>query len=395
MLLLFSHVAALLMPQSGDSLTVEQALVRARFSRPRIVAAGAAVERARGAARAGATIPNPSAQLETDDLAPTHKATVVQQLSWMPRLGADRAAGRAGIDRARADSAQTIAGVARDVVLAFYTALAADLQFALSEEQRALSDSLDDFAGRRAQAGDISELERDQIAQEAARARLASAQAREETRVARVQLARSVAWDRPLPPVAAGPLDAGLDAAPTTLSTSDVNELPAMRGAVADSTAAAERLRAARLARIPIPGILAGREWGGTGATRNVILGLAVPIPLWNWGGQVVEQARGSAREQAAFAAETRLALRADFESAVARVEERTLRAHFARDSLLPQARRVRAGAVRLYEEGRTSVVPVLDALRIERDVARTAVAELLGFQQARADLAAMLGRWP
>ena len=39
--------------------------------------------------------------------------------------------------------------------------------------------------------------------------------------------------------------------------------------------------------------------------------------------------------------------------------------------------------------------VPVLDALRAERDVARLAVSELLAFQDARADLDAALGRWP
>jgi outer membrane protein TolC len=75
-------------------------------------------------------------------------------------------------------------------------------------------------------------------------------------------------------------------------------------------------------------------------------------------------------------------------------VEEAALRARFARDSLLPNAQRVRSGAVRLYEEGRTSVVPMLDALRAERDVSRAAVAELLAWQQARADLAATLGQW-
>ena len=76
-------------------------------------------------------------------------------------------------------------------------------------------------------------------------------------------------------------------------------------------------------------------------------------------------------------------------------MESSDRRARFARDSLLPEARRVRAGAVRLYEEGRTSVLPVLDALRAEREVARATVAELLAFQEARADLDAVLGRWP
>jgi cobalt-zinc-cadmium efflux system outer membrane protein len=126
-----------------------------------------------------------------------------------------------------------------------------------------------------------------------------------------------------------------------------------------------------------------------------LIFGLALPIPLWSQGNEVVALARGGAAEQSAVVAEARLAARALVASAGVRLAESTRRATFARDSLLPEARRVRAGAVRLYEEGRTSVLPVLDALRAEREVARLAVSEMLAFQDARADLDAVLGRWP
>jgi outer membrane protein TolC len=166
---------------------------------------------------------------------------------------------------------------------------------------------------------------------------------------------------------------------------------------VADSAAAAARLRAARIARIPIPGLVIGREWGGhaTASDHNLVLGVALPIPMFSQGGEAVQQARGAAAELAAFAGEARLAARSLLDAAQARADESRRRAQFARDSLLPEARRVRAGAVRLYEEGRTSVLPVLDALRAEREVSRATVAELLAFQEARADLAAVLGRWP
>jgi cobalt-zinc-cadmium efflux system outer membrane protein len=398
MVLVLAHaLTALALGQSSDSLTIEQALARARLARPRVAAAAGAVERARGTARLGTAIPNPTSQLESDQLTPTYKVTVTQSLAWLPRRSADLAAGRAGVERARADSTQTIADVGRDVRRTFFGALAAERQLALAAEQSALADSLAGLAARRAAAGDISDLERDQVALEASRARLAAAQARESERVARSELARAVAWENAPLPVAVGPLDYGLDAgtAGGFDGTDDVGSLPLVRGMVADSAAAAARLRAARIARIPIPGLVAGREWGGSAdGTRNVILGLALPLPLWSRGGEAVEQARGTAVEQAALAAEARLTARAQLDAARARAEESARRARFARDSLLPEARRVRGGAVRLYEAGRTSVVPVLDALRAERDVTRATVAEMLAFQEARADLSAVLGRW-
>jgi cobalt-zinc-cadmium efflux system outer membrane protein len=402
-LLLVRGLFALSMAQGPDTLTIDDALARARATRPRVAAASAIVERAIGAARVGAIIPNPTAQFEADDLEPIYKLTATQPLAWLARRGADLAAGRAGVERARADSAQTLADMGRDVRRSFFGALAADRQLALATEQSALADSLARLAARRAAAGDISDLERDQISLEASRARLAAEQARQSAAVARAELARAVAWESAAPPRAVGALDEGLKksrslaALGTTasLGTTSIDALPFVRGAVADSTAAAARLRAARIARIPIPGLVAGREWGSGTGSNNLILGLAIPIPIFSQGGEAVHQARGAAAELSALAAESRLTARAQLEAARARTESSDRRARFARDSLLPEAVRVRAGAVRLYEEGRTSVLPVLDALRAEREVARATVAELLAFQEARADLYAVLGRWP
>jgi cobalt-zinc-cadmium efflux system outer membrane protein len=391
-LLLVQGLFALTVAQGSDTLTIDDALARARVARPRVAAASAIVERAIGAARVGAIIPNPTAQFENDDLAPTYKLMATQPLAWLPRRGADLAAGRAGVERARADSAQTLADVGRDVRRSFFGALAADRQLALATEQRVLADSLARLASRRAAAGDISDLERDQISLEASRARLAAEQARQSADIARAELARAVAWESANSPRAVGALDAGLGQSDS--STAPIDALPFVRGAVADSSAAAARLKAAQIARIPIPGIVAGREWGA-GSSNNLILGLALPIPIFSLGGEAVHQARGAAAELSALAAESRLTARAQLEAARARTESSDRRARFARDSLLPEAIRVRAGAVRLYEEGRTSVLPVLDALRAEREVARATVAELLAFQEARADLYAVLGRWP
>ena len=393
-LLLARGVFALVAAQVPDTLTIDEALARARSVRPRVIVASAIVERAVGAARVGAIIPNPTAQFETDDLAPTYKLTATQSLAWLPRRGADLAAGRAGVERARSDSAQTLADVARDVRRSFFGALAAERQLVLAAEQGALADSLARLATQRASAGDISDLERDQISLEASRARLAAEQARQSADVARAELARAVAWPSATPPRASGALDAGLGDLHGPAPGAPIDALPFVRGAVADSSAAASRLRAARIARIPIPGIVAGREWGA-GSGQNLILGLVIPIPLFSQGAEAVQQARGAADELSALAAESRLIARSQLEGARARMESSDRRARFARDSLLPEARRVRAGAVRLYEEGRTSVLPVLDALRAEREVARATVAELLAFQEARADLDAVLGRWP
>lgn len=392
------------------AVTLYASLRRAREARPQVDVATAGVERARGTARLGALIPNPLASAQGDERTPTRQATVSQPLGWLVRRGADASAGRAVVARAAADSAQLLADIGREVQRAFFGALAADEALRLATEQARLADSLVVLADRRVAAGDISAIERDQIAQEAARARLAQSRARALARTARIEFARAIAWDGPAAPRPEGNLTDGVDVAngeaqadASSVDATEIGVLPSLRAALADSAAAASRQRAARLAQIPIPSLVAGVEWGATGAlaigSRDArvtpIFGLSMPLPFWNQGREALAEARGAAQESAARAAEARLTALAMLRSARIRVTEAALRARFARDSLYPDATRIRAGSVRLYDAGRTGLLPVLDALRVERDVALTLVQELLAFQEARADLNALLGRWP
>jgi outer membrane protein TolC len=63
-----------------------------------------------------------------------------------------------------------------------------------------------------------------------------------------------------------------------------------------------------------------------------------------------------------------------------------------ARDSILPLAARQRELALNAYRVGETGIVPVLDALRAEREVGRELVLDLVAYQQARADWIALMG---
>ncbi len=390
----------------GLPFTLEQALARALQNRPLTDVASASVDRARGAARLVRLVPNPNVVAQVDERTPTHQLTLNQPLGWILRRPADLATGRALVGRAQADSAQLVADLGRDVQRSFYGALAAQERQRLVGEQAQLADSLRNLAERRLAAGDISELERDQIAQEARRVQLAAALAREQARVARAVFARAVAWSQDVAPVAAGELSNGL-AALDALSAIDPDavllSLPTVQSALADSAAAAGRLRSLRWAQVPVPSLIAGVEWGvpagapivGNESQRTSILGLSVPFPIWNQGREAAAEGAGAAREGAARAAEVRLTVGAALEAAIIRTAESAGRARFARDTLFPEASRIRAGAVRLYEAGQTGLLPVIDALRVERDAAQSLVQELLGFQEARADLTALLGRWP
>jgi cobalt-zinc-cadmium efflux system outer membrane protein len=391
-MILAAFVTVLAQAGPPGEISLDQALAQARETRPRVAQAGALVQRARGELRVATTIPNPTLLYEHSDLAPTQRLTATQPMSWLVRIWSERTAGQAGVRRAEADSTQTIALLGEEVRTAFYVALAAVERYRLIGEQTALADSLLVLAQRRVSAGDISELERDQIAQEAARARQSGSRALEASRISATALARAVglpATDALRP---TGALDHGLQEGEPPL-IDDAAQFPILRSVIEDSIAAEARLRSAQLARLPVPALMAKQETGGI-ARDNMIIGFSVPVPSWNIGGGFAATAQAEARYRAAIATETRMQFQQEALAARTRLEETRNRARVASETLLPNARRLRAGMLRLYEEGQASLLAVLEAIRTENAVAVGTLEDLLAFQEARARLLALLGRW-
>jgi cobalt-zinc-cadmium efflux system outer membrane protein len=376
----------------GDSVSLGSALARAHATRGQAIVAAAQVAEARAALRSAGAITNPTASYSHSGAVPQEHFLVDQPLDFLFRRGHERSAARAHITGAEADSIQTVAGLAREVRAAFYGALASAISAQLIAAQAAYADSVAAIAAARLRAGDISLLEQEQAAQEAGRARQALSAAREAASVGSAALARAIAWDGTGPPYPVGALDADL-ATPVTEPPA-MDSLPVVRAAVADSAATAALARSAAVSRIPLPTILGGAEWGDPNQPGTLgVIGLAVPLPLWQSGGGPAAEARARARRAAALAAEARLEAARALTEARAHLKESGERARFARDSMLPGAALLRARAVRAYQAGETGILPVLDALRSEREVALAAIQDELAYQEALADWYALLGR--
>jgi cobalt-zinc-cadmium efflux system outer membrane protein len=382
--------------QGTDTLTLPGAMRHAEQHRGTLLAAVASAAQGRAASRTVTLIPNPSLQFEHDQSSPTNKATLHQRLDWLLQRGAANEAGRALTLRGTVDSVVMRVALGRDVRIAFYASLAADRLLELAEEHADLADSVRRLADRRLEAGAISELDRSQARQEAGRAALARSRARESARVARVELARQIGWDPGDPPHAVGQLvDDLYPASDLAAPAPPVDALPEVRRAEADSAEAAARLRLANLSRLPIPGIIVGREWGPAWSTAaGTIVGFSMPLPLWSQGGERTATAHAQLALAIAAAREARGAADARLMQAGARLTEAAWRARYAMDSLRPAASRLRAGAVRLFEEGDTGLLAVFEAMRAERAIAEEAIAELQAFQEALAEWRAAKGEW-
>ncbi len=381
---------ALLIQSPADSISLAQALDHARHARGVVAAAAAGVAEARGALRVAGTISNPTVSYSHSESTPRNHLLVDQPLDWLLRRGSNRSAGEAGVERALADSSLALAGLLRDVRSAFYRARASRVAESLVSAQASLADSVARLAAARLRAGDISLLEQEQAAQEAARARQTAATAREVARVGEAELARAIAWEG-APPIPMGALDADVDQLPDTAI--DLATLPAVRTATADSAAAAAQARSADRARIPMPTVQAGAEWGDESQPGTLgVIGIAVPFPLWNIGGGTAAEATARADRASALAREARLDVVRQLRLARIHLEETAARARFDRDSIVPGAAVLRGRALRAYQAGETGIFPVLDALRGERDASLAAIQDELAFQEALADWHALAG---
>ena len=386
-------VTALLLVQgpAPDSLTLSQALARARTGRGQVAAAAARVAAARAAYRVAGAIPNPTVSYSHSGAVPRQHFLVDQPLDWLLKRAGDRQAAGYGIGSAQADSSQTLADQDREVRVAFYTARAAAVAETLTTAQAVLSDSVAKIGAARLRAGDISLLEAEQGRAEAARARQSLSSVREGARVAAAGLARAVGADPGRPPIPVGSLDVRLDHPPD--SSIAIDRVPAVRLAVADSGAAAALARSASVSNIPLPTLQTGAEWDDpTQPGTLAVIGLALPLPLWHHGAGSAAQARARALAAGSQVREARLEAARRLEDARIRLDESGRRARFARDTLLPGARSLRDRALRAYQAGETDLLPVLDALRSERDAALAGVQDLLAYQTALADWEALVG---
>ena len=382
-------VVALALQSPGDSVTLTEALQAARVG-PRARTIAATVAAAVADQRVAGIIPNPTAALSRVDQIDSRRLTVSQPLSWLPRRGSDLSAASSMVAGSRFDSMQVAADLVRDVRIAFFDALASTQGARLAQEQALIADSLAVLAAKRAAAGDISDFERDQIGQEAAKARILASEARATARTGRARLGELMAWTGDDLPRPAGALDEGLSDAQPGLPVA-VNDLPSVRAANAIALAAHASVRSAEWGRIPVPGLFLEQDWNSL-ATNTTRLGVSLPVPLFNQGNEQVAVARARAARLDAAAEAARINARERVTVARANLDDARERARVARDTLTANARRLREGTVRLYEAGRASVLDVLEALRAERDANALLVRAMRDFQQTRAELDAAMG---
>jgi cobalt-zinc-cadmium efflux system outer membrane protein len=369
---------------------------------PRLAEAEAALRAAQGRADQAGVRPNPTLEVQTENLAGGRAADLIApsqstlSVSQTLELGGKRAsrveAGRAEIAAATARRAQAAAEFGYQLAVAYAEAEAADARLALLGQD--VERAGEDLRAARAlvEAGKEADLRRvqGQAALSAAQAELEAGRADRDAALGRLTaLAGS-----PTPFTAVSPSllerAAGLPApaGPAPQTT------PAIAAAEAERDAAARRVNVERTKAAPdLTVSLGARRIEGLGSTL-LVGGASLPLPLFDRNRGNISAARAEQDAADARLRVARLDAEADWRSGQARAAAATatLRAAMEGASAADEAYRLaRIG----FEAGKTPLVELLAARRALIEAELRALTARTQRIQAEAALARLAGRTP
>ena len=332
-----------------------------------------------GAAKQTRAYPNPIASVTHEsvsnqglDFSETYYM-LTQPIDWPWRYSDRRKAGSRRADAAiaelKADSAQLVFELKR----AYVEAAAAEAVWELVDQVTTVFRDADQSGTARLAEGDISSFDLKRIRIERARyEQLLMEIELELARLRRELTALTVPADEGLELAPVGPLAGD----PPSLSVEPLlSQALTYRGEIAAATASVAAAQAtisvAKWARLPDMALTGGYTRKSDGFD-GLFLGLAIPLPLWDWRGGDI--AAAEAREEAAEAQEqlARIHVTNDVRNATQNYTALESRAALIGDELLSDVDDLLDVASLSYQEGELSLLEVLDAARAYSDAGVT-----------------------
>jgi cobalt-zinc-cadmium efflux system outer membrane protein len=379
--------------EADSTLTVAGAVALARAHNPLLTAASGHRQATEARVREEAAFPNPTFEWRRENIgSPLERdqfTTMSLPIDLTGRRSALRGAAKAAGARGTADSITIARQVEVDAARAYWRAALARELLSSSAEQREATERLAAFDADRARTGAVAEVSAMRTRLEAERVRLTELAAGAEWRRALADLARAIGLPaEQLPPLA--PVRLTLDSlAPApdpdsvlALAVSRRSELDAKRAVVDEA-----RKRVAAEGRGIISDVVIEAGVKQTSGYTTKVIGIGVPLPIFNSNGAARSRARGELR---AAEAELRAAEQAVHADVVAAVESyRTLLAASAGagDTITARSGEIARIAAAAYREGGTSLLEVLEAQRARAEARAAATRWIIDVRLARLEL--------
>lgn len=388
-------------PAAADALTLERVVERFLQRNLAVEAARFRVDVARAEQIAARLRPNPTLTLAAENLKVAGStpagdlyevsATYSQPLEWpqVRRLRAE--VGDLGVTAAEAQLADVLRQRLADVRRTFFEAVLARHALANAENNYRGFEELLRFNQVRFREGAIAEGELLKTRLERVKFDAAIAQARLAMRQATVKLLGLLGESEFAQPAVAGEFtfQAG------TIDLSGLREVtlraaPSIKVAEAAVQLAVRRVALEEARGAPLVSPFAGFKRVGPDST--VLLGVAVPLPLFDRNQAGVARARAEADVARTELAQARTRVLTEVELAYAAWQSAQQRVLAFQRELLPQAEEVRTIAQAAYKEGAIDLLALLDAERTRADVQQQYAQALFDHQVSLVLLEATTG---
>lgn len=363
-------VSCLLSGQSladAGAVTFSQALQRAQENNPNMAAANWQMDISQAERRQAGLIPNPELSWEVEDTRSDTRTTTVQ-LTQPIELGGKRGArievAQRGIDIAALGLEQYRNGLRAEVIQAFYGALQAGMRVELAEQSRQIAQRALGIAQGRVKAGKVSPIELTRAQVQLAELELESTRAQRDRRIAedRLQLVMgqsAVSEQRP---------QGDATRLPEVPATSRLLSALAASAELRSAQTTIDQQEAAfaleKTQRIPDLNISVGSQYSAADRERVNLVGLSMPLPLFNRNqGNILAAARRADQSRdLRNAAELRL--RNEIQAAAAQWQSAQVEIQAFESTILPSAQQAVDSTARGFEMGKFAFLDVLDAQR-------------------------------
>lgn len=351
----------------ASTLTLDQALQTAFAGNPELAAAQWEVGIAQGDRRQAGLMPNPEVSWEAEDTRRNSRTTTVM-ISQPIELGgkrgaridvASRAQDAVGIELERQRN-----GLRADVIQAFSAVQTAQQSAQLSRQSLALAEHGLRVAQGRIQAGKSSPVEGTRAQVQLSEVRLELSRAERDQGNAYQRLAQVMG--APMPEsMSVQPASDGVPVVPPSLRLVErLSETAELRLANVQIDQREAALGLEKAQRIPDLTVSVGSQYSELERERVNVVGLSLPIPLFNRNqGNVLAAARRADQARDLRSA-TELRLRTEIQITLAQWQTANGEVGAFNQSLLPAAQSAVDSATRGFEMGKFGFLDVLDAQR-------------------------------
>nr|WP_315592889.1 TolC family protein [uncultured Cupriavidus sp.] len=390
--------AALPTQEPVGRLSLDAALALAAAQNPTLSAARIEVDASEGGITQARVIPNPEVAVLMEDTRQATRTTT-GQINLPVELGGKRGARIGAAQRAR-DVAQAQLSTAQadlraSVIGAFFNVLIAQERVRLAAGSVDIATRGAQAAARRVAAGKISPVEETKAQVEQANAELERAEANAALAASRQTLATF--WGNPSPRFTDA--DGSLDALPArpeaALLRQSLDSAPALQTSERELDRRQAEINVQRSRQYPDVTVSVGAKRDNGAPERGTfpVLGVAIPLPLFdrNQGNlyTAIRQADKAADELRA----TRLRLDHDLQQASSQLTVSRASALTLRETVLPAAERALQAATQGFEAGKFNYLDVLDAQRTLFQARIRYLGVVAGSWQAATTIDRILGR--